>query len=76
MWYFHYSAFWLTGRWGGAIAPPGYATGVGIASSDHRICLLQFAAVVMLTGLIFVLRMAICQVTKLPEICIYFSPLD
>ena len=32
--YFPYSAFWLTGQWGGAIAPPprpspGYATGDG-----------------------------------------------
>ena len=26
-WYFSYSAFWLTGQWGGAFAPPGYATG-------------------------------------------------
>ena len=38
---------------------------IGIASSDHGICSLQFAAALMLTGLIFILRMTICQVTKL-----------
>ena len=37
---------------------------VGIASSDHRICSWQFAAALMMTGLIFILRMTICQVTK------------
>ena len=41
------------------------ANSVGIASTDHRICLLQLAAAVMLTGLISILRMTICQVTKL-----------
>ena len=32
------------------------ANSVGIASSDHRICSLQFEAAVMLTGFILVLR--------------------
>ena len=40
-------------------------TVVGIASSHYRLCSLQFAAAVMLTGLIFILRMTIGQVTKL-----------
>ena len=40
-------------------------TVVGIASSDYRLCSLQFAAAVMLTGLISILRMTIGQVTKL-----------
>ena len=30
------------------------ANSVGIALSDHRICLLQFAAALILTGLMFV----------------------
>ena len=40
-------------------------TSVSIASSDHRICLLQFATVLMLAGLIFILRTTFCLVTKL-----------
>ena len=39
---------------------------------------LQFAAAVMLTGLIFILRMTICQVTKLfhrkQDLYLLFSP--
>ena len=42
------------------------ANTVGIASSDHTICLLQFVAALMLTGLIFVLRITICLVPS-PE---------
>ena len=42
------------------------ASSVGITSSDHIICLLPFAAALMLTGLIFVLSMTICLVPS-PE---------
>ena len=42
------------------------AISVGIASSDHVIRLLQFATALMLTGLIFVLRLTICLVPS-PE---------
>ena len=53
-------------------------TVVGIASSDYRLCSLQFAAAVMLTGLIFILRMTIGQVTKLlyrnKDLYLVFSP--
>ena len=51
---------------------------MGIASSDHRTSSLQFAAAVMLIGLIFILRMTICQVTKLfhrnKDLDLLFSP--
>ena len=51
---------------------------VGIASSDHRICSLKFAAALMLTGLIFILRMTICLMTKLfrrnKDLYLLFSP--
>ena len=39
-------------------------TALGIAPSDHRISLLLFAAALILSGLIFILRMTICLVTK------------
>ena len=38
------------------------ANSVAIASSDHRICSLQFAAALMLTGLIVVFKTIICLV--------------
>ena len=53
-------------------------TVVGIASSDYRLCSLQFAAAVMLTGLLFNLQMTTGQVTKLlnrnKDLYFVFSP--
>ena len=50
-----------------------------IASSDHRIYLLQFAAAVMLTGLIFILDWQFdkwLNFSIVAKICGYFYLLD